>query len=302
MKYALINGKKTEATKGAKGLCRYCGSELIAKCGEIKINHWAHKGKRHCDPWWENETEWHRSWKNQFPAAWQEVRHEAEDGEVHIADVKTESGWVIEFQHSFLNPEERRKRNAFYRKIVWVVDGLRRSTDIKQFQKMLDESRLVYKAPLILQVRFPEDCRLLREWHDESAFVFIDFKEVQASEQVPLWFLFLKVEDSGTYIGQFSRTEFIKLLSNNNEFGELLKNIIKSIHEILVKNERTIRSQRQNQLKQQALYSQALRYRSSRQPRSYRRKSSASKQWINKRQKPRRSKQRTSKRRGRGRF
>jgi len=39
MKYALINGKKTEATKGAKGLCPCCGSELIAKCGEVKITH-----------------------------------------------------------------------------------------------------------------------------------------------------------------------------------------------------------------------------------------------------------------------
>ena len=255
MKYALINGEKTEATKGAKGLCRYCGSEVIAKCGEIRIDHWAHKGKRHCDPWWENETEWHRSWKDKFPKDWQEVHHKAEDGEIHIADVKTESGWVIEFQHSFLNPGERQKRNAFYRKIVWVVDGLRRSTDVKQFQKMLDESIIISKAPLILQVRSPEKYRLLREWHDRFAFVFIDFQETQASRQIPLWFLFLKKENSGTYIGRFSRTDFIKLVSNNNEFSELLKNTIKSIHEILIENEQKIRAHRQIQLTQQALYS-----------------------------------------------
>lgn len=52
MKFALINGIKEEATKGAKGLCPICDSELVAKCGEVKINHWAHKGKRMCDPWW----------------------------------------------------------------------------------------------------------------------------------------------------------------------------------------------------------------------------------------------------------
>ena len=73
MKFALVDGNKTEATKGAKGICPICGSELIAKCGEVKINHWAHKGIRNCDPWWENETEWHRSWKNNFPAEWQEI-------------------------------------------------------------------------------------------------------------------------------------------------------------------------------------------------------------------------------------
>ena len=118
MKFALINGVKTEASKGANGICPYCGSKLVAKCGEIKINHWAHIGNRNCDPWWENETDWHRSWKGKFPNDWQEVIHRSDSGEKHIADIKTESGWVIEFQHSFLNPEERRSRIAFYKKLV----------------------------------------------------------------------------------------------------------------------------------------------------------------------------------------
>lgn len=71
MKYALICGKKTEATKGAVGFSPSCNSELIAKFGEVKINHWEHKGKRTCDPWWEKETDWHRSWKEQLPVDWQ---------------------------------------------------------------------------------------------------------------------------------------------------------------------------------------------------------------------------------------
>ena len=81
MKFALVNSEKTEATKGAKGRCPSCGSELIARCGEIKINHWAHKGNRNCDPWWENETDWHRTWKGQFPINWQEVVHKDKNGE-----------------------------------------------------------------------------------------------------------------------------------------------------------------------------------------------------------------------------
>jgi len=55
-----------------------------------------------CDNWWENETQWHRDWKNHFPVEWQEVVQIAEDGEKHIADVKTSEGWVVEFQHSYL--------------------------------------------------------------------------------------------------------------------------------------------------------------------------------------------------------
>jgi len=38
--------------------------------------------------------------------------HRAEDGEKHIADVKTYHGRVIEFQHSYLKPVERRSRQA----------------------------------------------------------------------------------------------------------------------------------------------------------------------------------------------
>jgi competence CoiA-like predicted nuclease len=133
MKFAIINGNKVEAYRGAKGICPSCGSELIAKCGEVKINHWAHKGNRNCDLWWENETEWHRQWKNQFPKEWQEIVHFDEKGEKHIADVKTKNGWVLEFQHSYIKPEERNYRNAFYSKLVWIIDGLRRKTDRIQF-------------------------------------------------------------------------------------------------------------------------------------------------------------------------
>src|SRR5437016_211255 len=110
MKFATVENQRVEATvSGARGVC-FCGAELIAKCGTVRINHWAHKGDRLCDPWWE-ETEWHRTWKNQFPVAWQEIGQKSENGEWHFADVKTDRGWVLEFQHSHLKPEERLARN-----------------------------------------------------------------------------------------------------------------------------------------------------------------------------------------------
>jgi len=59
--------------------------------------------------------------------------HFDEKGEKHIADVKTKNGWVLEFQHSYIKPEERNYRNAFYSKLVWIIDGLRRKTDRIQF-------------------------------------------------------------------------------------------------------------------------------------------------------------------------
>lgn len=234
MKFALVNDEKAEATKGAKGLCPSCGSGLIAKCGESKVNHWSHKGNRNCDPWWENETEWHRSWKGEFPKDWQEIVHFDDSHEKHIADVKTQSGYVLEFQHSFLKPEEHRSRNAFYRKLVWIVDGTRRKTDKLQFQKILEHSASVIREPLIMKVHFPEECRLLKEWHDSNALVFFDFQEANETNQSMLWFLFPKIEAAEAYISPFSRQKFIEL-HNENKFDEIVSNIIFPIHKELAR-------------------------------------------------------------------
>ncbi len=122
MKFAIVNGDKTEALKGVKGICPNCGSELIAKCGELKMNHWSHKGIRTCDSWWEPETEWHRSWKNHFPNEWQEnIRFDELKNEKHIADILPIDNLVIEFQHSHIEPQERISREKFYKNMVWVV-------------------------------------------------------------------------------------------------------------------------------------------------------------------------------------
>lgn len=236
MKFALINGDKAEATKADKGFCPSCGSELIAKCGEVKVNHWAHKGNRNCDPWWENETDWHRSWKGKFPIEWQEVIQFDNSGEKHIADVKTQSGWVLEFQHSYLNPEERRSRNTFYPKLIWVVDGLRRQTDKSQFQKMLEENIPVKGKPMIIQAQYPEENRLLKEWHNSNALVFFDFQLMNNAKQSILWLLFPKASSGKTFLSPLPRVEIIESLNNNN-FDELVNNIFISFQKALAEDQ-----------------------------------------------------------------
>src|SRR5262245_47594429 len=133
MRFALVNGEREAAQPDLSGACQTCGQAMVARCGEVRLWHWAHRVKRLCDPWWENETEWHRGWKGQFPDAWQEIVHRAETGEKHVADVRTEQGWILEFQHSSISPVERRSRDAFYRQLVWVVDATRRKRDAGQF-------------------------------------------------------------------------------------------------------------------------------------------------------------------------
>lgn len=223
MKFALINGEKCEATKGAKGLCRSCGSELIAKCGEVKVKHWAHKGMRNCDPWWENETEWHRSWKNNFPQVWQEVIHRDKvSGEKHIADVKTDGNWVLEFQHSPIKPEERRSRNAFYPKLVWVIDGTKRIRDKPKFYGLLEEYGFRKENPRLMRILDPNDCALMKEWHESDALVFFDFQDWDDAKQSILWFLFPKIAINEAHLWPISRDKFIEL-HNKNEFDELVE-------------------------------------------------------------------------------
>lgn len=124
MKFTLVDGIKTEAFPNGIGRCEFCNGETIAKCGPIVLHHWAHKSLKNCDNWWENETEWHRSWKSHFPKEWQEVIHfDSTTGEKHIADVKTSKGIVIEFQNSPMSLTEMLSRESFYKNMIWIVNG-----------------------------------------------------------------------------------------------------------------------------------------------------------------------------------
>lgn len=124
MLLSLVDGERRAPEPRLRGNCQWCGKETLAKCGSQKTWHWAHLRPLDCDPWWENETQWHRDWKSLFPREWQEVVHlDQETGEKHVADVKTERGLVIEFQHSNMPLAELRSREAFYKNMIWIVDG-----------------------------------------------------------------------------------------------------------------------------------------------------------------------------------
>lgn len=71
-----------------------------------------------------SESPWHRNWKLAFPA---ELREKSFFSEVenchHRADIYTQCGTTIEFQHSPISLLELRSRENFYPNLVWVVDG-----------------------------------------------------------------------------------------------------------------------------------------------------------------------------------
>jgi competence protein CoiA len=204
MKFALVNQLRQVAQPNLTGNCQGCGQSMVAKCGEIREWHWAHLGKRMCDTWWEPETDWHRTWKGYFPEDWQEIRHQDNNGELHIADVKTANGWVIEFQHSYLKPEERRARQAFYQRMVWVVHGTRRMRDLPQFITQWRDAEFVIPNGRIRQIRV-DDCALFREWAGAATVpVFFDF-----DQDASLWILLAEGQSGRGYLMEFPRADFI---------------------------------------------------------------------------------------------
>lgn len=205
MQFSVVKGIKTTAKPKMKGLCPFCDAEVISKCGTKNIWHWAHKGKLECDPWWENETEWHRNWKSNFPKDLQEVIHYAITGEKHIADVKTGQGWVIEFQNSPISPDERKSRDNFYQKIVWVINGKRRQKDSQQFFKALENGKQLSATPAVFSVH-SDDCKLFDEWSGGSKPVFFDF-----GEEDRIWLFYPNYFNGRCCVLAFSRKYFIEL-------------------------------------------------------------------------------------------
>jgi len=213
MKFAIVKGERREAEPGFSAACPVCGAAMIAKCGDIRVRHWAHRRTSDCDRWWEPETPWHRAWKNHFPPRWQETIHPTANGEKHIADVKTDRGVVLEFQHSPLDAAERQAREDFYPKMVWVVDGTRRKRDRKQFFESL-------RGPMFGQTPIYSvsinDSALLRDWGASKVPVYFDFGigetgDTSGFDTTALWRLNPRTRDGNVYLLRVPRAEFVRV-------------------------------------------------------------------------------------------
>ena len=226
MKFAVVEGERREPHPGFSAECPGCGNAMIAKCGQHRVWHWAHRGTRSCDAWWESETEWHRGWKNHFPKDWQEIIHGSKDGEKHIADVKTEGGVVLEFQHSLLRRDERESREAFYPKMVWVVDGRRRARDRAQFFASLGAAMVVNRTPLMFSVP-SNGGALLRDWEASRVPVYFDFGigetgDTSRFDTTALWRLNPRSRNArAAYLSPVARTEFLRVHLEGLPFDEI---------------------------------------------------------------------------------
>ena len=178
MKYAVLNGERIEPQKGIKNaICPICGEYVVPKCGKIKIHHWAHTSNTNCDPWWKSETEWHRKWKDNFPKECQEViMHDNKTGDKHVADVKTKTDIVLEFQHSPMNIEEQQSREQFYKNMVWIVDARKYYHKFKQYIKLLNHCKCNNSCYYIKKDSFEtKNFCFPKRWLNSSVPVIFDF-------------------------------------------------------------------------------------------------------------------------------
>ncbi len=261
MLIAEVNGNRCKATKGTKGVCPYCKSEVIAKCGEQKIAHWAHKSRKVCDSWHDKETEWHLMWKSFFPENWQEIiKHDQTTGEKHIADVCTENGFTLEFQHSAIKPEERQSREAFYKNMNWVVDGTRCKNDYKRFCKNIDNTSI---ARVIVPVRIPgqnnsQVGNIIELYHPEDIFpknwlnnavpVVFDFKGLNQLENLTdirnSVFCLLPMNNGETrYVIQILINYFV-MNAKTNGWETFVKSITNELNQLIESKKKIIQQYR----------------------------------------------------------
>ncbi|MFZ1302150.1 MAG: competence protein CoiA family protein, partial [Candidatus Microsaccharimonas sp.] len=221
--------------------CPGCLQPVIAKCGTKRINHWAHRAETACDRWWEPETAWHRAWKNNFPVEWQEnIRHDNQTGEKHIADVLTSHGLVMEFQHSHIDPMERMARERFYKNMVWIADGTRLKRDYTRFAKGLDNFRTTAKQGFFL-VLFPDEC-FPAAWLDSTVPVIFDFRGTEPSDQPDmirdtLWCLLPGRAEGQAVVIAMRRQDFVDTTFQRPQLFP--------VHEIVAAFAENIRQQRQ---------------------------------------------------------
>lgn len=237
MQYALVDGRRLEAQPGLGGQCPICRSPVIPRCGEIRVPHWAHRAERSCDVWWEPETAWHREWKEYFPLEWREFIRQAPNGEKHIADIQTPSGRVVEFQHSFLNPDERRDREAFYGNMIWVVDGMRRQRDRERFVRAAMKWQDWGTERRIFVTRFARE-GLPNEWVTSSVPVCFDFGvdrfpwDTHKTSTHSLWCLLPQRPAGNAIIAEIPKTVFITRCRTGRDIIEA--QLVKIISDALV--------------------------------------------------------------------
>ena len=189
MKFGLINGQRIVAKPGIRGVvCPKCRTELVAKCGEIRVHHWAHKNKLQCDDWIEDDNDWRSDWLKAFPEDWQEPLIEC-NGESHFADIRTPSNTIILLHQLHLTSETIRLREDFYQTPVWVVNSGRYKNEVTRFLRSFEKTWISGTGQSIGNTdvkkisEFNVDKVFRKEWLTSQFPVFFDYTTTNGDKE-----------------------------------------------------------------------------------------------------------------------
>jgi hypothetical protein len=115
---AANDGSRVLPSPGAKARCPSCKRPVYARCGKVKVWHWAHRGDRACARNSKGETFWHLAWKLRVPPQAREVPR----GGLR-ADIVGRHGRVVELQHSRIDPRVVDYREETYGDMAWLFDS-----------------------------------------------------------------------------------------------------------------------------------------------------------------------------------
>jgi len=150
-----------------------------------------------------------------FPDAWQEVVQHDQFGEKHVADVRTEHGLTLEFQRSYLKPEECTAREMCYGNMLWIVDGSRLGRDLPRFLDGFNSCKAIAKGVYISTA--PEEI-FPSNWIACKAPVLFDFANTTVvTERAvhlirPLWCLLPKRVLGRAVVLPIPREHFVSLV------------------------------------------------------------------------------------------
>lgn len=189
MKYGIVKGKLThikEVKRGQIGLDNWFKTYKIKACKGKFREFWAYLDKKPNLPHgYENETEWHASWKELIKDDYTEVI--CGSNNEHRADIKV-GQYVVEIQHSSIDGFILEERIDFYfnlnkesSRVIWVID-VQKQWKNKQFKLSsyktpqfkikwrwkkdwaLDIAKTT-KTNLFLEYNFNSDKLILCWWH-----------------------------------------------------------------------------------------------------------------------------------------
>jgi competence protein CoiA len=217
MKFALLNGNRTEAEPNLLADCPNCGNPVRAFCGNSIVHHWKHVKLSECDDWYENETEWHREWKNHFSIEYQEIiRYDQTTNEKHISDIYNDKkNVVLEFQHSPIDINEIQAREQFYNRMIWVIDLISTNKNLEFLKKKSEVETVLHK----MRHNLPKDFKVSEDFEmSKTQSQVEDFLSIQGLD--------ILITKETHYVSQLEKN-YTRLCNKKDYFLMTWKNLHK---------------------------------------------------------------------------